>query len=280
MGFEAGGEDIPTALVPVAAKPKRVKKAPPFKPGPLGHMPDILVPPEVLIPFGSRWKERNGRLSRTPPESSSQLAQVFDKAVATAFATMVGGVPVVDPVHDSLSPAVANSVELGAVLVIGGVRPQNFDVGYRPDGVRFAFDSKTLNDTESVRKNYQNMINDLATEATTVHTRFPYALVAFIVAIPRPCLFPAQSNALIGTLERLARREAVDDPDQLAEAIALVTWDPESGLIDPGVPSAASPLRLSQFSRRIEEIYLMRYKGLPPHAAIGDEAEDEQPGEA
>jgi len=51
-------------------------------------------------------------------------------------------------------------------------------VGYRPDGLRFAFDSKTLNDKKSIGKNWQNMINDLATEATTVHSRFPYASLA------------------------------------------------------------------------------------------------------
>jgi len=32
-------------------------------------------------------------------------------------------------------------------------------VGYRPDGIRFAFDSKTLNDQESIAKNWQNMIS-------------------------------------------------------------------------------------------------------------------------
>ncbi|MDP2935994.1 MAG: hypothetical protein Q8O86_05835, partial [Dehalococcoidia bacterium] len=72
-------------------------------------------------------------------------------------------------------------MEVGPVHIVGGVRPQNFDVGYRPDGVRFAFDSKTINDLDSVRKNWQNMVNDLATEATTVHSRFPYAVVAFMV---------------------------------------------------------------------------------------------------
>lgn len=29
------------------------------------------------------------------------------------------------------------------------------------------------------------MINDLGTEATTVHTRFPYAIVAFLVVVPK-----------------------------------------------------------------------------------------------
>lgn len=66
-----------------------------------------------------------------------------------------------------------NCVEIGPVRVEGGIRPQNFDAGYRPIidqvlDVRFAFDSKTLNDTKSVGKNWLNMVNDIATESATV----------------------------------------------------------------------------------------------------------------
>jgi hypothetical protein len=146
------------------------------------------------------------------------------------------------------------------------VRPQNFDVGYRPDGVRFAFDSKTLNDQESIGKNWQNMINDLATEATTVHTRFPHALVAFMVVLPEPVVTAAHRRAMIGTLERLARRVNVDDPNHLAEAISLALWNPSTGELDSAVPDPSSPLRIEKFSQRVEEIYIARYKGLPPHA--------------
>ena len=74
------------------------------------------------------------------------------------------------------------------MTIVGGIRKQNYDVAYRPDGVRFAFDSKTLNVADSMGKNWQNMVNDLATEASTVHTRFPMAVVAFLVLIPVPAL--------------------------------------------------------------------------------------------
>jgi hypothetical protein len=166
-----------------------------------------------------------------------------------------------------LLPAATDCVEVGEFRVIGGVRPQNFDVGYRPDGVRFVLDSKTLNDLDSVRKNYQNMINDLATEATTVHSRFPYAIVTFIVIVPQPCLVEPQRSALVGTLERLSGRELVDQPNHLAEAISLVVWEPKSGTISPTLPNPASPLRLEKFSTVVEAVYQNRYKGLPPHAA-------------
>jgi len=152
------------------------------------------------------------------------------------------------------------------VRIIGGIRPQNFDVGYRPDGVRIAFDSKTLNDRKSIQKNYQNMINDLATEASSVHSRFPYAVVAFMVIVPSPCLAGRQRSALIGTLERLAKREMTNDPAHLAEVISLVVWDPATGTIDDGIPAHDSSTRLERFSSSLERIYLARYSGMDPHS--------------
>lgn len=231
----------------------------------LRAMPQIRVSPASLRPFGTRWARTNS-LSRTPPHSSGQLGLILDSAVARSLATMLGGIPVVEPTSTtSLIPPRADCVELGGTRIIGGVRPQNFDVCYRPDGVRFTFDSKTLNDTESVGKNYQNMINDLATEATTVHTRFPYAIVAFMVMIPTPCLGEPQRSALIGTLTRLAQRAHVTEHSHLAEAIALVVWNPTNGRIEHNVPSQDSVIRIERFSRAVEEAYSIRYRGLPPH---------------
>lgn len=205
-------------------------------------------------------------MSRTPPQSSTQLGNLFDAAVGASLATMLGGITVVRPASTALTASLADCVEVGPVRIIGGVRPQNFDVGYRPDGVRVAFDSKTLNDTDSLRKNWQNMINDLATEATTVHSRFPHAVVAFMVIIPTPCFIEPQRSAMVETLERLARRGGVEEPDYMAEAISLVIWNPDDGRIEPDVPPPTSPLRLEKFSSHVEAAYVSRYKGLPPHA--------------
>lgn len=140
---------------------------------PLTLMPALAIDPADLLRFGARWQANGNALSRTPPESSNQLGQLFNDAVGRSLAAMLGGVPIVKPSSKALMPTSNNCVEVGDVRIVGGIRPQNFDVGYRPDGVRFVLDSKTLNDTKSVGKNYQNMINDLATEATTVHIRFP-----------------------------------------------------------------------------------------------------------
>lgn len=231
----------------------------------LQNMPSIVIPPSELVQFGEAWQEKNGRLSRSPPFSSMQLGGLFDGLIGQAMSNMLGGIPVVTPRSSELIPRQADCVEVGPSRVIGGIRPQNFDVVYRPDGLRFAFDSKTLNDTKSVQKNYQNMINDLGAEATTVHTRFPYAIVAFLVAVPHPCLSSPQKEALTGTLERLSGRNSPLDSNHKAEVITLIVWHPETGEIDEAWPIENSPLRVEVFSEQIENAYLDRYKGLPPH---------------
>jgi hypothetical protein len=109
------------------------------------------------------------------------------------------------------------------------------------------------------------MINDLATEASTVHTRFPYCIVCFVVAVPRPALLPPQEHALIRTLDRLGSRDDELDQHHLAEAISLVIWNPADGTIDQNSPPHGSRLRLETMNERIYQAYIDRYRNLPPH---------------
>jgi len=234
--------------------------------GRLQNMPPIIIPASELLGFGKAWKANGAKLSRTPPFSSIHLGNLFDGHIGNALAVMLGGIRVLQASANALLPAQPDCVEVGPCRVVGGVRPQNFDVGYRPDGVRFVFDSKTLNDAKSVQKNYQNLINDLGTEATSVHTRFPYAIVTFLMAVPKPCLTSPQKEALTETLERLTQRNSPIDIPHKAEAIALVVWAPGTGEIDRAWPPEHSPLRIETFSAQVERAYTERYKGLPPHA--------------
>ncbi len=71
---------------------------------------------------------------------------------------------------------------------------------------------------------------------------------------------------MVETLERLARRQRVEDADFMAEAISLIVWNPNDGS-SSDVPASASPLRFEKFSVQVEAAYVSRYKGLPPHAA-------------
>ncbi len=229
----------------------------------LQSMPPLNLPAPQFALLGASWQQR---LAFSKKEGMD-FGSLIDKAVGEALAVMLGDIPIVVPKENALQPSQPDCVEVGPVRIVGGVRPQNFDVGYRPDGVRIAFDSKTLNDDKSVGKNWQNMVNDLATEATTVHTRFPSAVVGFIVAIPNPCLGAgARTNAIVGTLTRLGGRKLVDEPAHRAEAMSLIAWDPATGQIDPTMPDPKSPLRIERFNEDLARAYRERFQGLPPHA--------------
>lgn len=217
----------------------------------LQTMPPLIISEPELAQFSAAWTANGGSLSRTPPQSSSELGKLFDSAVGAALAVMLGGISIEAPTATALTPT----------------KPDRVEVGYRPDGVRFAYDSKTLNDAKSVGKNWQNMIDNLATEATTVHSRFPHAVVAFMVIVPEPCLGEPQRSAMVETLERLARRQKVEASDYMAEAISLVIWNPADGTVSDSIPAPASPLRIEKFPLQVETAYVSRYKGLPPHVA-------------
>ncbi len=235
-------------------------------------MPPLNISTDELKWWGKLWlgdsNPKTGK-SKSPAsfdrQQSVNFASFIDVEFAKSLAEMLGGIPVERAKGKLLIPPTPDCVEVGPVRIIGGIRPQNFDAAYRPDGPRVVFDSKTLNDFKSVGKNWQNMVNDLATEAATVHTRFPYALVAFIVAIPKPALGSKQEADIIRTLERLGSRKDILDQMHLAEALSLVIWHPETGKIDPIVPSQTSNLRIEKFSDILYPHYLNRYKGLPPH---------------
>ena len=206
--------------------------------GQLKPMPTIQVDTAKLKEWGQVWLGTVG--SPTKPKKKADLPQptvkradrfdkkqgmdfglVFDSAFGTALSKMLSNT-VLPPKANSLLPPAPDVVEVGTTRIVGGIRPQNYDAAYRPDGPRVVYDSKTLNDAKSIQKNWQNMINDLATEASTVHTRFPYCIVCFVVALPRPALKFGQEQALIRTLERLGSREDELDQHHLAEAISLV----------------------------------------------------------
>lgn len=250
----------------------------------LQPIPEIMFDASILKDWGTIWRQPK----RTPTKAEKKRPgcpllmgdcfdkkqgmdfgkEVIDPVVAQALATMLGEIDIVPPLNADVllpPPGQPDCVEVGDTKVVGGVRAQNFDIAYRPDGIRIAYDSKTLNDSGSVKKNWNNMVNDLTAEATTVHTRFPYALVLFFIVIPKPALHPNQAADIIRTLERMNERMGVLEENHRAESIALVVWDPDTGEISKDYPQTNSSLRLEKFAERIERVYLSRYKGLPPH---------------
>lgn len=227
----------------------------------LEDMPVIRMNARELRPWGTKWRV-NEAFSK---KEGMDFGEVFDSKVGESLAIMLGGLDVVRPGARQLLPQSPDAVEVGPVRIVGGIRPQNYDVGYRPDGVRFAFDSKTLNDTRSVGKNFQNMVNDLGTEATTIHTRFPFAVVGFMVVIPAICFSGSLRVRYTRMLDRLVGRLSPIDLAHKAEAVSLVLWDPTTGTVDRDWPPRESPLRIENFSAQVQAQYHERYDGMPPH---------------
>lgn len=232
-------------------------------------MPAMTLPQQTMAAYGMQWTQNGGALSRSAPYSSIQLGNFVDEKFSEALATMLGGIPIERVTArraDPLYPPLPDCVERGEVAIVGGIRKQQYDVAYRPDGVRVAFDSKTLNDAKSVGKNWQNMVNDLATEAATVHTRFPMAVVAFVVLIPEPAIGGAL-DPISWRLDGLGARADEHAPAHVAEAMCFAVWDPATGALSTSVPDAADHpmLRIENFSDQIEKAYQSRYAGAPPH---------------
>lgn len=227
----------------------------------LAPMPPIVVSPAELQAWGRKWSVAEALNKK----QGIDFGKVFDKAIGNALAIMLGGVDVITPTSKALLPARSDAVEVGPVRVIGGIRPQNYDVGYRPDGVRFVSDSKTLNDKKSVGKNFQNMVNDLGTEATTVHIRFPYAVVGFVVVIPTPCFSGQSRERFTRMLDRLVGRSSPIDVPHKAEVVSLVLWNPDDGSVNTDWPQPGSPLRIDGFSEQVQKAYHERYDGMAPH---------------
>lgn len=133
-------------------------------------MPPLQVDAATLLEWGRVWRSdvptptaagnpRPKARNSFDRKQGMDFGMVFDTAFANALADMLGGIPVVDPVNDSLlpPPQFPNSVEKGKTRIVGGIRPQNYDAAYRPDGPRVVYDSKSLNEVSSIRKNWQNM---------------------------------------------------------------------------------------------------------------------------
>lgn len=240
----------------------------------LSSMPRVRFDPAELQKFGAAWNTAGKRFDAKKRkhvgyESAEALGHYVDLTVAKALAHMLGDLPIRDAPRAKktlLYPPEPDCVETEPVSIIGGIRKQSYDVAYRPDGVRFAFDSKTLNEAKSVGKNWQNMVNDLATEAANIHTRFPTAVVAFIVLIPEPAVGNAL-DSMTWRLDGLGGRADEHGPSHVAEAMCFALWDPQTGNISDDWPDADEhpDLRIENFSNLVELAYKTRFAGSPPH---------------
>jgi len=240
-------------------------------------MPSVVIGPALLAPYGQQWLAGGGRLpgkQKVGYASATALGNEIDTVFADALATFLGGINVLEASQSrkpgfALHPPEPDCVEYGHVTVAGGARTQRFDVAYRPDGPRIAFDNKTLNGEGSWGKNWNNMINDLVAEATTVHHRYPDTVVAFFILAPTPIL--RKGSRLEDACKQMTRIGGRVQPQlenlHLAEAISLALWEPSTGAISTTEPDPARfpEIRIERFAETVEIRYRERFKYAPPH---------------
>jgi hypothetical protein len=162
------------------------------------------------------------------------------------------------------------------ITVIGGFRRQQIDVvgggvqtftwsgrGRRVialpfDGIRIAIEAKSLNTRESIGKNYNNMIMDIAATALNIHMRYPMACVGIVVALSAD----ANRNhvdAIVQVLESLNERTKADEPFHLYESCGLFLYDCATETANREVPAPTSSVHMDQFIQRIVDVYRLRY---------------------
>lgn len=94
------------------------------------RMPALTISQEELKRWGKLWlgnKNPETGKEKEPfsfdRQQSVNFAFFIDLAFGQALATALGGISVVKPNSNSLLPVEPDCVEVGAVRVIGGVRP-------------------------------------------------------------------------------------------------------------------------------------------------------------
>ena len=123
----------------------------------LVEMPPIQLPQAELHEWGGVWLGDHGSLNAEgvarpkrancfDKKQGMDFGQVFDLAFAHSVAAMLGNIEVLRRDSNDLIPPKPDVMEVGKTRIVGGIRPQNYDASYRPDGPRIVFDSKTLID--------------------------------------------------------------------------------------------------------------------------------------
>ena len=97
---------------------------------------NITFSQNLLQPWGKTWldtvsstvgKAKNANCFDR--KQAMDFGKALDPIVGDAIAQMLGGIPVKAPLsQNALLPPVADCVEVGDTRIIGGVRPQNFDM--------------------------------------------------------------------------------------------------------------------------------------------------------
>ena len=185
---------------------------------------------------------------------------------------------------------------VGERRVAGALRPVNADVSeiHPTDGLRLAVELKPVN--LAVGRAIWNRFGDIRTFAVNLHLKFPFCVIGGVLAIPtaeeigtKDAAYAAQEEAEAGAssgetvsdencgrpqwkstrhlieranarLIRAGGRRTEADAPHLLEAIAVVVYDPHTGVLDPDFPKGGSGLRWDEFVRAMVSAYEARFE--------------------
>jgi hypothetical protein len=185
-------------------------------------------------------------------------------------------------------PGIGNVI-VGERMVGGALRTVNADVSeiHPTDGLRLAVEIKPVN--LAVGRAIWNRFGDIRTFAVNLHLKFPFAVVGGVLAIPSYEWAAARQQAppseadnqaelqaigqglikkpteglvrkAIARLVRAGGRRTEGDAPHLLEAIAVVFYDPDTGLLSPDIPPPGSRLRWDEFVTDLARAYEARFE--------------------
>jgi hypothetical protein len=165
------------------------------------------------------------------------------------------------------------------------------------DGLRIAAEIKPVN--LAVGRAVWNRFGDIRAFAVNIHLKFPFAIVAGVIALPtwewkqgkatspehlatsdseaEPVeddldgeIVPASPGSrtstlhiidrLVRRLQRTRTRQTEADPPHLLEAVAVIAYDPDTASVLEDVPAVGSGLRWNEVIDTIAELYELRFE--------------------
>lgn len=121
---------------------------------------------------------------------------------------------------------------------LGAVRVQEVDVWLtNPEaGLVLAVDPKHFQSADSLKKNWQNGLNDLIAFATNMHERFPLCAVGGIISFPEWAAAPQSLKQMRSICARAIPREKPLNAYGKFEGFALAIYDTQCNLVWPFQP--------------------------------------------
>jgi hypothetical protein len=235
-------------------------------------------PAAVPAPTGLPLVDSLGSLARPTIDDYALAASEYIRAASTIGATAAKSAQIRLSnalahvlLHDmraggvSIPHAVAGEREVG-----GGLRSVKADLSEMTatDGLTLAVEIKPVH--LAIGRAIWNRFGDIRTFAVNIHLKFPFAVVGGIMTIPTSERLRSGADAdwkstvhlverAVGRFVRAGGRKSEGDAAHLLEAIAVVVFDPTTGVIDPAVPPVGVGLRWQEFVDQMVAGYQARF---------------------